>query len=83
MILGLQSLVHGFWITNDRWLGWREGIAGKGVVASMSSQGMASVRQLELPLGYAGDETVAGTGGGDTPVGGSEPTTESAEPPHT
>ena len=33
---------------------------------------MASVRQLKLPLGYAGDETVAGTGGGDAPVEGSD-----------
>jgi RNA-directed DNA polymerase len=30
------------------------------------------VRQLELPLVYPGDETVAGTGGGDAAVGGTD-----------
>ena len=50
----------------------------------MSSRGMASDRQLTLPLGHAvhGDETAAGTRGADAPVEG-RPSTSSAEPPCT
>jgi hypothetical protein len=55
----------------------------------VSRHGSASDRQLELPLGRPGDETVAGTEGDDAPVEGTDlrlrndPPTESPEPPHT
>lgn len=38
----------------------------------MSSHGSASDRQLELPLGKPGDETMAGTRGEDAPVKGTD-----------
>ena len=39
----------------------------------MSSRGIASVRQLELPLVNPGDEAASGTGGEDAPVGSTDP----------
>jgi len=50
----------------------------------VSSRGMASDRQLPLPLGRPvhGDETAAGTRREDASVEGS-PSTHSAEPPYT
>ena len=38
----------------------------------MSSDGKASVRQLELPLGEPGDEAVTGIRGEDAPVEGTD-----------